>query len=200
VAEDTSLVVAVCGAVNEDDPVGRTIAKVQAGLQETVLHLKQLAPTDCGGVSALRLTSALTSVVQQTGMSQSESGLSLCFMSTTRTEVSSLDDRSASRQFLGQYSWCQLRLIVVCKGFARLVSVSSKKLRRLDSCESCVEDALHNATCALVCSAVWELAYMTRNSQWVDPVVCSIRKSFTLRAVLSSHVLLIPVKYSEMRS
>jgi hypothetical protein len=107
VAEDTSLVVAVCGAVNEDDPFGRTIAKVQARLQETVLHLRRLAPTNCGGVSALRLTSALTSVVQHTGMSQSESGLSLCFMSTTQTEVSGPDDRSASRQFLGQYSWCQ---------------------------------------------------------------------------------------------
>jgi hypothetical protein len=92
VAEDTSFDVAIRCAVNEDDPIGRIVAKVQAGPQETVLSLKQLAPTHCGGVSALRLTSALTSVVQHTGMSQSESGLSLCFMSTTRTGVSSPED------------------------------------------------------------------------------------------------------------
>ena len=88
-AEDASLEIAVRYLVNENDSVWRIIAKAQAGLQVTVLHLQQLAMTNCGGVSTLGLTSALIPVVQQTGMSQSESGPSWCFMSTTRAKISS---------------------------------------------------------------------------------------------------------------
>ena len=74
--------------------------KAQAGLQVTVFHLQQLALTDRSGVNAPRLTSALTSVVQQMGMSQSGFGPSLFFILTTRKEVKSLDDSSASRLLL----------------------------------------------------------------------------------------------------
>jgi len=67
------------------------MVEAQASLQVTVFHLQQLVLIDPGAVSTVRLTSALTCVVQQMGMS------SLFFMSTTSEEVSSPGDWSAFR-------------------------------------------------------------------------------------------------------
>jgi hypothetical protein len=66
----------------------------------------------------------------------------------------------------------------------------------MDSCESCVQDALHNATCAPVYFAVWEFGDMIKSSQAFDPVECSTHELFPLRAVLRSPVFLITVKHS----
>jgi hypothetical protein len=74
-------------------------------------------------VSARRLTSALTSVVQQMGMSQSGFGPSLFFMSTIQKEVTSLDDWTASGPSWECFYCRRLPLMIAKKGCIPVVGV-----------------------------------------------------------------------------